>query len=240
MHGDDGSMIFKYDLPIINMPLDLKREVLALEGEAAEPTQVQKLFEILDCDLDTAYESFMIKLHQEYNHEVDMYGDVRKAGESDLRVLDFGIPIPHQFISSDWAMKEVRRMARFNQDMPGGLELVHPNKFITNLRPVDDFRHTPIIPISEKDMWEHQRKIQERNSKGYYVEIKKDTIYFYTIALLSFSMILYTFTLVNEKNLRFRTDMERSLMLKRKANAGREGMNKIAERQSKDMSERVL
>lgn len=49
----------------------------------------------MDCDKDTAYESFMIKFNQEYNHEVDMYGDVLPAGSSELAVLDFGIPIPH-------------------------------------------------------------------------------------------------------------------------------------------------
>ena len=53
------------------------------------------MFEILDCDKSTAYESFMIKFSQEYNHEVDMYGEIRPAGTSDLQVLDFGIPIPH-------------------------------------------------------------------------------------------------------------------------------------------------
>jgi hypothetical protein len=44
---------------------------------------------------------------------------------------------------------------------------------------VEEFRHTPIIPISEKDLADHKRKVEEANRKGYYVEIKKDTIYFY-------------------------------------------------------------
>lgn len=48
-----------------------------------------------------------------------------------------------------------------------------------DLRPVEDFRHTPIIPISEKDLADQRKKIAEANRKGYYVEIKKDTIYFY-------------------------------------------------------------
>ena len=102
--------------------------------------------------MDTAYESFMIKLHQEYNHEVDMYGNMTKAGEVDLRVLDFGIPIPHRFLENPSHMKTLRDMYRFNPDIPGAIEVVHPNKFLPNLRPVEDFRHTPIIPISEKDL----------------------------------------------------------------------------------------
>ena len=48
-----------------------------------------------------------------------------------------------------------------------------------DLRPVEEFRHTPIIPISEKELADYKKKIDERNRKGYYVEIKKDTIYFY-------------------------------------------------------------
>lgn len=44
---------------------------------------------------------------------------------------------------------------------------------------MEEFRHTPIIPISEKDLADHKRKVEEANRKGYYVEIKKDTIYFY-------------------------------------------------------------
>lgn len=92
-----------------------------------------------------------------------MYGDIKKAGEVDLRVLDFGIPIPHNYISNEVNMKLVRGMMRFNPDIPGAIELVHPNKFLPNLRPVEDFRHTPIIPISEKDIFEHKRKIEERN-----------------------------------------------------------------------------
>lgn len=48
-----------------------------------------------------------------------------------------------------------------------------------DLRPVEEFRHTPIIPISEKDLVDYRKKIDERNRKGYYVEIKKDTLYFY-------------------------------------------------------------
>lgn len=72
------------------------------------------------------------------------------------------------------------------------------------MRPVDEFRHTPIIPISEKDLFENKKKIDERNRKGYYVEIKKDTIYFYTIAFLTLSTIFYTFLMINEKQMRIR------------------------------------
>ncbi len=117
-------------------------------------------------------------------------------------------------------------MFRYNPDMPGALENVHPNKFLANLRPVEDFRHTPIIPISERDILENKKKIEERNRKGYYVEIKKDTIYFYSIACISLSIIFYTFLVVNDKQMRIMTDIERSRQLKFKANTGKEGIGK--------------
>jgi GH18 family chitinase len=89
-------------------------------------------------------------------------------------------------------------MFRYNQDIPGAIELVHPNKFLPNLRPVEEFRHTPIIPISEKDLFKHQQEVEQRNRKGYYVEIKKDTLYFYTISCLTLGIIFYAFLMVNE------------------------------------------
>lgn len=59
-----------------------------------------------------------------------MYGDIKKAGETNLKVLEFGIPIPWEVINDEVTMKTIRSLARFNPDMPGSIELVHPNKFL--------------------------------------------------------------------------------------------------------------
>ena len=90
-------------------------------------------------------------------------------------------------------------MFRVNTDIPGAIELVHPNKFLPNLRPVEEFRHTPIIPISERDLLKYKQEVEAKNRKGYYVEIRKDTIYFYTIASLTLGMLFYAFLMANEK-----------------------------------------
>ncbi len=91
------------------------------------------------------------------------------------------------------------------------------------MRPVEDFRNTPIIPISEKDLFKYKQEVEERNRKGYYVEIRKDTIYFYTISFLTLGMIFYAFLMGNEKQMRIKEDMERSFTLRTKASAGRKG-----------------
>lgn len=57
------------------------------------------------------------------------------------------------------------------------MENEHPHKFLKELRPVEDFRHTPIIPISDRQMKEFQDKVKAYHRKGFYFEIKKDSIY---------------------------------------------------------------
>ena len=75
-------------------------------------------------------------------------------------MLEFGVPIPFEFVSDVEDMKKVRSMYRVNTDIPGALELVHPNKFLPNLRPVEEFRHTPIIPISERDLFKYKQDVE--------------------------------------------------------------------------------
>jgi len=145
-------------------------------------------------------------------------------------VLEFGVPIPFEFVANDETMTRVRSMYRVNTEIPGAIELVHPNKFLPNLRPVEEFRHTPIIPISEKDLLKYKVEVEEKNRKGYYVEIRKDTIYFYTIAFITLNMLFYAFLMANEKQMRIKEDIERSHTLRQKAGAGRKGANVYDER----------
>lgn len=47
-----------------------------------------------------------------------------------IQVLEFGVPIPFEFVADEENMKKVRSMYRVNTDIPGAIELVHPNKFL--------------------------------------------------------------------------------------------------------------
>lgn len=75
-------MIYKYDLPVLNQPITFHNKLVTVDEEKEALTQTEKLFDLLEADKETAYESFVIKFNQEYNHEVDMYGDVKEAGDS--------------------------------------------------------------------------------------------------------------------------------------------------------------
>ena len=64
-HNEEvAGQVFKYDLPIENIPIAFKNAaalILSEEKEIITPTQ--NLMDELDCDKDTAFESFSIKLH---------------------------------------------------------------------------------------------------------------------------------------------------------------------------------
>ena len=131
-------------------------------------------------------------------------------------------------------MKEIWSMFRVNTDIPGAMEVVHPNKFLPNLRPIEEFRHTPLIPVSEKDLLKYKESVEQKNRKGYYVEIRKDTIVFYMIAALAIGAVFYTFLMVNEKQMRIKQDLERTKTLRNKALRGKKGANLLPERERND------
>jgi len=80
---DVAGILYKYDLPMENIPITFKNnKALANADVEVMNTATQNLMEELDCDKDTAFESFIIKHHQMFNNEVDMYGDIVKAGDS--------------------------------------------------------------------------------------------------------------------------------------------------------------
>ena len=100
---------------------------------------------------------------------------------------------------------------------------------------MEEFRHTPIIPISERDLAKYKQEVEQRNRKGYYVEIRKDTIYFYTISCITLGILFYAFLMANEKQMRIKEDLERTKTLRKKSGAGKKGANLAAERDVNDM-----
>ena len=79
--------MYKYDLPLENEPIQFKNQTALMEADKIiEPTPVENLYDMLEIDKDTAFESFIIKHNQLFNHEVDMYGDIQKAGDAQLKV----------------------------------------------------------------------------------------------------------------------------------------------------------
>lgn len=40
LHGEEGDMIYKYDLPVVNQPITFAKDLIKLEGAKGEATQV--------------------------------------------------------------------------------------------------------------------------------------------------------------------------------------------------------
>ena len=53
------------------------------------------------------------------------------------QVLEFGTPIPYDYVKNEEEMTRLRSYHRFNQDIPGAIELVHPNKFLPSKYPIN-------------------------------------------------------------------------------------------------------
>jgi len=115
------------------------------------------------------------------------------------------------------------------------MENVHPNKFIANLRPVEEFRHTPIIPISEKELKELEKLKAEKNRQGYFVELKKDTLYYYAILAFLFMSVMYVSYITNEQQMTKVYEIDKVRTGRYNASLGRQGATTLEDRKTLKM-----
>ncbi|KAL4453346.1 hypothetical protein ABPG74_017553 [Tetrahymena malaccensis] len=193
---------YKYDLPIPNIDPEIKGVVDPFERAKREyETSNQRLWALLNLNENTPYETYELALRHKFNNELDMYGDIQDEAlireQQQKELGDGAIPL-YNLTNVDY-MERMRRHVTVNFNMPGAIELEHPHKFLKELRPIEEFRHTPLIPISEKQMREHQQKVEALSRRGFYYEIKKDTIYNWLLASVAISIGLYMISLVIKK-----------------------------------------
>ena len=78
-----------------------------------------------------------------------------------------------------------------------------------DLRPIEEFRHTPLVPIPEKDLKAYKKKIEDKNRQGVFFEVKKQTLYYYGIGVL-FAVIVYqTFRYFYKESENLLTEIEK-------------------------------
>ncbi len=66
------------------------------------------------------------------------------------------IVVPIEKLTDEKFMGKLRKARKLNLDLPGCIELEHPNRFL-ELRKVEEFRHTPIVPIPESWMFHYKQ-----------------------------------------------------------------------------------
>ncbi|EGR34259.1 hypothetical protein IMG5_018840 [Ichthyophthirius multifiliis] len=193
---------YKYGLPIPNIDPQIKGIEEIFEKKKYEiVTPNQRLWNVLNLNENTPYEAYQMALRHKYNNEIDMYGDIEdEVSIREIQQKEYGnLVIPINFLECTEYMDRMKRNVSINFNIPGTLENEHPHKFIQNLRPLQEFRNTPLIPISEKQMQDHQKKMEEYNRKGFYFEVKRDTIYNWILAFFAFSVGFYMIRLVIKK-----------------------------------------
>jgi len=77
----EGNIEYKYGVPSKNV-LPFTDLIPAPEQPILPKTATENLYELLEMDKDSSYESLVLRYHQEFNTELDMYGDIVKAGET--------------------------------------------------------------------------------------------------------------------------------------------------------------
>ncbi len=80
---------------------------------------------------------------------------------------------------------------------------------LLDLRPIEEFRHTPVIPISEKDLKDYKKKIEDKNRMGVFFEVKKQTLYYYGIAMLFVVILFQTIKYFYKEGENMQTEIEK-------------------------------
>ena len=76
---------YKYGIQAKNVPFT---EIIVKPEEPIIPNTItENIFEILNLDKKSSYESMLLKCEQEFNFEIDMYGNIVKAGETKHEVF---------------------------------------------------------------------------------------------------------------------------------------------------------
>jgi len=89
--------------------------------------------------------------------------------------------IPWDAIKDEEHMDYIRSLMSININMPGTMENENPHRFLQNLRPIEEFRNTPLIPISDRQMREHKEMLERYHRSAFMFEVKKETIANYGI-----------------------------------------------------------
>ncbi|CAD8186188.1 unnamed protein product [Paramecium octaurelia] len=191
----------KYGLPIKNVGLDL-----TVEKVEPPKTVTMKMFDILKLNEHTSYQEYENAIQQFkeglYGNAVRPYQEVRNEMKETLKED----AIPYALLNNNKYMEEIRENRALNISIPGTIENEHAHRFL-KLRPVEEFRHTPLIPISDRQMREYQEKVEAYHRKGVYLEVSREQLYFASfvagILYIMFRMFQWVLKKEEESGLQF-------------------------------------
>jgi hypothetical protein len=205
---------FKYGLPMPNLDPEFKSLIeISDEIFPKAMTGTENLFNMLAIGEKTtlSYNEFEDMLVQKFNFEEDMYGEV-VTNESVLTEMVSHFKediIPASKLKNNEWMDMVRSWRVMNLNMPGTLENEDPNRFL-DLRPVEDFRYLPIIPINDRQINDFKRRLELWHTKKFNFLIKKDDVYNFLVFLIALGTCWKILAYLMEKDEEMMVDLERT------------------------------
>lgn len=121
--------------------------------------------------------------------------------------------LPRIKLNDEKYMEYLKSCASLNLNMPGAIETIHPHRFLVDLKPVEEFRHTPIIPISDKAMKQFQEALNKHHRSALYLELGVESIIQYAFMIFAlyvgYRLINYAIELEDQSELAYHRMQEK-------------------------------
>lgn len=198
---------FRYGLPLPNIDPGFKNlDQLQEELNPTPMSAVENLYQELSLDGDSSYEEYEAALQKRFNF-YNLLGDADENDAEALAIYEHQreIAIPLTKLKNEKHMIQIRKTFEINFNMPGCVELIDPNRFIEGLRPVEEFRHTPIIPISKAEMDRFEEKKRKRREEPFHIVYTREKM-FTVFMFMATGIVIYLF-------FRFAMDVEEGMFI---------------------------
>lgn len=186
---------FRYGLPIPNINPGFKSlDAMLKEVEPEVPTPLENLFEVLRLDERSTFDDYQNSLQTTFNFS-QLLGEqeaLPPAVASSYRELSF----PAENLANEKYMAKVRNSREINFNMPGAIELEDVNRFIPDLRPIEDFPHTPLVPIDSKATQLFEEAKRRKKERLMYFSLSKEQVGTAVILAAAFATIVALFTIL--------------------------------------------
>jgi hypothetical protein len=158
-----------------------------------EETPNQNIFKMLDLPINCSFSDYTSALSK-FRTETELYGDVEPKHEIMNEQLEF-----KKLLCPESAyLKRARYSVLVNTNIPGTIECEDPNNFL-ELRPIEEFRHTPLIPISDAYMKKHKEMLERYHRKQFVFEVSTETLISWGMIAACLGVAGYFIYLILEK-----------------------------------------
>lgn len=202
---------FKYGLPIPNIDPGFKSiQELKDELRPPVPSALENLYGSLALTGDSSYQDYELAIQNRY-HFHELLGGTDDETPDALATLakTTELAIPLAKLKDEKLMESIRKTFTLNLNMPGCIETIDPRRFFIDLRPVEEFRHTPQIPISAAEMRRFEEAKERRRASPFTLVYTREKMVVLSMMMLAVAIMMVFFKLGMDAEERMVTDYRR-------------------------------